>query len=199
MVRPAQQDQYRPVPTSWSSGPSESLSRGGHGYHVEQSSMPDEEGRVYGGIASQSHASGHAPTLSAGPHHLTYERELSSPPPPPPPPPPTHNPLQPPQSPPSRPNQVYVVHHDSQSPPVTIYHQEGTQIVELPPRYPPTDSHMPNLSPSTHPDDLTMAEGRTASSSEVRTETSRSNTLNTLSLHQPRRVRTIRKLPSPGT
>ena len=33
-------------------------------------------------------------------------------------------------------NQVYVVHHDSQAPPVTIYHEDGTQVVELPPRYP---------------------------------------------------------------
>lgn len=32
-------------------------------------------------------------------------------------------------------NQVYVVHNDSQSPPVTIYHEDGAQIVELPPRY----------------------------------------------------------------
>jgi hypothetical protein len=32
-------------------------------------------------------------------------------------------------------NQVYVVHHDSQAPPVTIYHEDGTQVVELPPRY----------------------------------------------------------------
>jgi len=35
---------------------------------------------------------------------------------------------------------VYVLHHDSQGPPVTIYHQSGTQIVELPPRYPPFSS-----------------------------------------------------------
>jgi hypothetical protein len=33
-------------------------------------------------------------------------------------------------------NQIYVVHHDGQVPPVTIYHEDGTQIVELPPRYP---------------------------------------------------------------
>ncbi|KAJ3549285.1 hypothetical protein NMY22_g939 [Coprinellus aureogranulatus] len=31
---------------------------------------------------------------------------------------------------------VYVVHHDSQAPPVTIYHEDGTEVVELPPRYP---------------------------------------------------------------
>lgn len=31
---------------------------------------------------------------------------------------------------------VYVVHHDSQTAPVTIYHEDGTEVVELPPRYP---------------------------------------------------------------
>ena len=37
-------------------------------------------------------------------------------------------------------NQIYVVHHDSQAPPVTIYHEDGTRIVELPPRYPASSS-----------------------------------------------------------
>ena len=37
-------------------------------------------------------------------------------------------------------NQIYVVHHDSQDPPVTIYHEDGTRIVELPPRYPVSGS-----------------------------------------------------------
>jgi hypothetical protein len=37
-------------------------------------------------------------------------------------------------------NQIYVVHHDSQAPPVTIYHEDGTRIVELPPRYAASDS-----------------------------------------------------------
>ncbi|KAH9486691.1 hypothetical protein JR316_0000756 [Psilocybe cubensis] len=52
---------------------------------------------------------------------------------------------------------LYVLHHDSQIPPVTIYHQEGTQVVELPPRYPPisperseafSERRMANDSPS---------------------------------------------------
>ncbi|KAF7367217.1 hypothetical protein MSAN_00783500 [Mycena sanguinolenta] len=30
---------------------------------------------------------------------------------------------------------IYVVHHDAGRAPVTIYHQEGTEVVELPPRY----------------------------------------------------------------
>ncbi|KAF4623519.1 hypothetical protein D9613_002067 [Agrocybe pediades] len=33
-------------------------------------------------------------------------------------------------------SQVYVIHHDSTISPVTIFHQSGTEIVELPPRYP---------------------------------------------------------------
>ncbi|KAK0199696.1 hypothetical protein DFS33DRAFT_1388002 [Desarmillaria ectypa] len=31
--------------------------------------------------------------------------------------------------------QVYVVHHDGGRAPVTVYHEDGTQVVELPPRY----------------------------------------------------------------
>lgn len=37
-------------------------------------------------------------------------------------------------------NQIYVVHHDSHAPPVTIYHEDGTRVVELPPRYPASGS-----------------------------------------------------------
>jgi hypothetical protein len=33
-------------------------------------------------------------------------------------------------------NHVYVMHHDSGRAPVTVYHEDGTQVVELPPRYP---------------------------------------------------------------
>lgn len=33
-------------------------------------------------------------------------------------------------------NQLYVLHHDSNMAPVTILHQEGTNVVELPPVYP---------------------------------------------------------------
>lgn len=32
-------------------------------------------------------------------------------------------------------NHVYVVHHDGGRAPVSVYHQDGTEIVELPPRY----------------------------------------------------------------
>ncbi|KAF8656382.1 hypothetical protein AX16_002568 [Volvariella volvacea WC 439] len=39
--------------------------------------------------------------------------------------------------PPSRPqqSQVYVIHHDGGRAPVTVYHSDGTEVVELPPRY----------------------------------------------------------------
>lgn len=30
---------------------------------------------------------------------------------------------------------IYVVHHDGGRAPVTVYHQDGTEVVELPPRY----------------------------------------------------------------
>jgi hypothetical protein len=30
---------------------------------------------------------------------------------------------------------IYVVHHDAGRAPVTVYHQDGTEVVELPPRY----------------------------------------------------------------
>ncbi|PSS37102.1 hypothetical protein PHLCEN_2v975 [Hermanssonia centrifuga] len=32
-------------------------------------------------------------------------------------------------------SQVYVVHHDAGRPPVTVYTADGTEVVELPPRY----------------------------------------------------------------
>jgi hypothetical protein len=36
----------------------------------------------------------------------------------------------------SRRTNVYVVHHDGGRAPVTVYTQEGADVVELPPRYP---------------------------------------------------------------
>ncbi|RDB29691.1 hypothetical protein Hypma_015152 [Hypsizygus marmoreus] len=32
-------------------------------------------------------------------------------------------------------NQIYVIHHDGGRAPVSVYHSDGTQVVELPPRY----------------------------------------------------------------
>lgn len=42
----------------------------------------------------------------------------------------------PPTSPSRVQSHVYVVHHDSGQAPVTVYTQDGTQVVELPPGYP---------------------------------------------------------------
>jgi hypothetical protein len=195
MVRPAQysvHEQYRPIPTTSSSGVSNSPPHNRLGYQVEPFRMPDEEGRVYSGLASQSHASAYMTGSSGAQHHLTYDREPSSPTSLQP----QHNVLQPSQPTIPAPSQVYVVHHDSEAPPVTIYHQQGTQVVELPPRYPPNSSHM--LSSPISPDDLNLQEGRSTSNSEGRTETTRSLTQNnTLSLHQQRQVGPIRKLVNP--
>lgn len=35
-----------------------------------------------------------------------------------------------------RDSHVYVVHHDAGRAPVTVYHDDGTEVVELPPQYP---------------------------------------------------------------
>lgn len=45
---------------------------------------------------------------------------------------PPHRPLSPENR---TPSQVFVVHHDGGRPPVTVYTADGTEIVELPPRY----------------------------------------------------------------
>ncbi|KAF8912950.1 hypothetical protein CPB84DRAFT_1957354 [Gymnopilus junonius] len=82
-------------------------------------------------------------------------------------------------------NQVYVVHHDSQVPPVTIYHRDGTQIVELPPRYPP-------YSPSQIEG---VSDGR--SGSDGRSEGTRTEATETLGLHQPRQPAQMRKPSGP--
>lgn len=80
-------------------------------------------------------------------------------------------------------SQVYVLHHDSQQPPVTIYHQDGTNIVELPPRYPPFPSSQSEA----------FSEGRSASDS--RSDGARTDATEALVLHQPRQPNQPRKLP----
>lgn len=63
-------------------------------------------------------------------------------------------------------NQVYVVHHDGGRAPVTVYTQEGTQVVELPPGYPGgVDEHGgPLLNPHSHAGHDTRSEAAPASS-----------------------------------
>ena len=41
---------------------------------------------------------------------------------------------------------VYVVHHDGGRAPVTVYTQEGAEVVELPPRYPAGSTSAPSES-----------------------------------------------------
>jgi hypothetical protein len=164
--------QYRPVPTASSSGgishsvlasnPS-SMQRMGNTmqYEVEPFSMPDEEGRHANDVLSPTSAYGHGPT---GRVVSTHESVI-------------HGPTTTTQS------QVYVVHHDSQVPPVTIYHQDGTQIVELPPRYPPYSSSQSEA----------LSEGR--SGSDSRSDGARTEATEALVLHQPRKPAQTRKPP----
>lgn len=72
----------------------------------------------------------------------------------------------PPVSPKHERNQVYVVHHDGGRPPVTVYTAQGTEVVELPPRYAEgsgseRDSSGPRASESRSQE---LPEGRTDSS-----------------------------------
>ncbi|CAA7259975.1 unnamed protein product [Cyclocybe aegerita] len=121
--------QYRPLPTvsSSSAGPSNNPSifnrttQGSMQYQVEPFVIPSEDGQLY--REPRSPGSAYGPSIPGGRAASSAHEHLV-------PPVPTPAPAQPP-------SQVYVVHHDSQTPPVTIYHQDGTQIVELPPRYPP--------------------------------------------------------------
>jgi len=152
--------QYRPLPTA-SSNPSSMMHRIGSGstpYQVEPFSMPDEEGRRVAG--DEGRRISYAPSMpaQATSTHESVPRGAAQ-------------------------SHVYVLHHDSQQPPVTIFHQDGTQIVELPPRYPP-------FSPS---QSETVSEGRSASDS--RSDGARTDGTEALMLHQPRQPNQPRKLP----
>ena len=146
-------------------------------YQVEAFQMPNEDGR----LPASRPESAYAP--SVGPQRLTDEpgsppgssRHL-----------PTRTPTT--STSPSRSHQVYVVHHDSHVPPVTIYHQDGTQIVELPPRYPPTA--LSSLDE--------QVEGTSASASESKSDMSgRRDIRGGLSLHEARQPNSIQKPPLP--
>ena len=165
--------QYRPVPTVSSSGilthpgqssnPSSMMHRMGSGstpYQVEPFSMPDEEGRR--GVGHEGRQMSYSASVAA--------RATS-----------THESV--PHGATSTQSQVYVLHHDSQQPPVTIFHQDGTQIVELPPRYPPFPSSQSEV----------LSEGR--SGSDSRSEGARTDATEALILHQPRQPNQPRKLP----
>lgn len=150
------------------------------GYQLEPFQMPDEDGRQRNTLVSNSRgSSAYTPSVSVGPHRLNSDEPGS-----PPPASSRHLVAPTPSNTPPRPHQVYVVHHDSQVPPVTIYHQEGTQIVELPPRYPPTV-----LS--------SLDEQVEGSTSESRSDMSGRRDIRGLSLHESRQTSSIQKPPPP--
>jgi len=73
------------------------------------------------------------------------------------------------------PQQLYVLHHDSNIPPVTILHGTGTEIVELPPRY----AQGRDTSPSDG-----VSEGQ--SRADTRSDGSRTEASQPLAIHEPR-------------
>ena len=140
-----QHPHYRPVPTASSSGvltntlsmashpPSMShrLGQNSTGYQVEPFTMPEDNNTIYG-QEPRSPGSGYAPSLSNRVSTVAHASTMAHEP--------THTRPPMPASQPGSSNQVYVVHHDSQTAPVTIYHGDGTRVVELPPSYPPMSS-----------------------------------------------------------
>jgi len=80
----------------------------------------------------------------------------------------------------SGPSQLYVLHHDSNVPPVTIFHESGTEIVELPPRYPR----------NTSPNDVV---GDAQSHTDTRSDGSRTDASQPLSIHEPRQLQQLGK------
>lgn len=151
--------QYRSIPTSGVSHPTHTsqsssvglnqLRPGSLQYHIEPFVMPDENGRL--ALANEARSTGHTVT--------TLPEPVSSPP------------AAAPQS------HVYVLHHDSNVPPVTIYHESGTEIVELPPRYLRNTSQTDMLS-----------EGQTRTDLSSRSDGSRTGSTQPLAIHEPRQL-----------
>ena len=78
------------------------------------------------------------------------------------------------------PQQLYVLHHDSNIPPVTIYHETGTEVVELPPRYPRNASQT---------DVVSEGQSRT----DTRSDGSRTESSQRLAIHEPRQPTQVGK------
>ncbi|KAF8973517.1 hypothetical protein BDZ97DRAFT_374532 [Flammula alnicola] len=99
-------------------------------------------------------------------------------------------------------NQVYVLHHDSNASPVTILHQNGTEIVELPPRYlvsSPSESEAPSEGFSRRADRASGNRSPTKGSPVERSER-HYDPRGPLTLHQPRQPKSIpRKLSHSGS
>lgn len=160
--------QYKPLPTISTTGGMElsTPARFKHrlsasqGYLVEPFVMPDEEGRTVDPSTSS--------TAYSPPARVTAMNESLSP----------AARIQ---------SHVYVLHHDSNIPPVTIYHQEGTDIVELPPRYPPYSAPY---------NDAITETTRSAATTDSRSEGNAGNV--PLNLHQPRQPAKVGKPVRPS-
>ncbi|KAJ7169510.1 hypothetical protein C8R46DRAFT_1089023 [Mycena filopes] len=90
---------------------------------------------------------------------------------------------------------IYVVHHDAGRAPVTVYHQDGTEVVELPPRYahtpgPNASAHSSSPRGSDSPSELTSVSG--VANTERRTSFSGSHSVPDF-LATPRRPNRPRK------
>jgi hypothetical protein len=151
--------QYRSIPTSGISNPTHtSGSSGGLNqlrsssiqYHIEPFVMPDENGRL--ALADEARSTGHTVT--------------------------THEPVSSPSAAAhQQQSHVYVLHHDSNVPPVTIYHESGTEIVELPPRY-PRDTSQSDM----------VSDGQTRTDLSSRSDGSRTGSSQPLAIHEPRQL-----------
>ena len=162
--------QYRSIPTTGTSHPTHTsqssvglnqLRPGSMQYHIEPFVMPDENGRLP--LADDVRSTGHAV--------ITPPEPASSPS----------------VAAPQQQSHVYVLHHDSNVPPVTIYHESGTEIVELPPRYPQNTSQSDMLSEGQTRTDL-------SSRSDGRSDGSRTGSSQPLAIHEPRQLGHIGKL-----
>ncbi|KAK0208419.1 hypothetical protein DFS33DRAFT_442978 [Desarmillaria ectypa] len=94
------------------------LGQSGSSYQIEPFSMPGEDVRSHHGATSPTsineYVNNHAPSVA---HESMAPSQAGS----------GGSRVQS--------GQVYVVHHDGGRAPVTVYHEDGTEVVELPPRY----------------------------------------------------------------
>ncbi|KJA29306.1 hypothetical protein HYPSUDRAFT_211195 [Hypholoma sublateritium FD-334 SS-4] len=153
---------YRSVPTTSTAGVTSNSSLinrlpSSPGYQVEAFTMPDEHGRAVD--APEAAYSPPARITS-----MYSDGALASVPRP------------------ANTGHVYVVHHDGSAPPVTIYTQEGTDVVELPPRYPPYAS-------------TPQSEEAAARSASASSRSDARNASEPLALHQVRQPGQLSKRP----
>ncbi|KAG2023138.1 hypothetical protein CC2G_000826 [Coprinopsis cinerea AmutBmut pab1-1] len=133
--------------------PDRSVGTGGAGhhslgsspYHVEPFVIPTEDGQR--NVPSSPHSNAEAP-LPIPQSLSTFSSTVGQPA------------VKP------HPGAVYVLHHDNNAPPVTIYHEEGQEIVELPPRY-PANSPPPELVSRNVSDNRRESEGNRTDGSDL--------------------------------